>query len=223
MNFKQNSPHRSLRYNILLAGFALSLVALSIEIGPPPLASPPQVETTPPDQAYQILGATPTDIRWYEIRESATERSAVWQRDESGNWSDETGQAIETRLGEGGTQILADYRVRPITQFGPTDDLSQYGLTSPQYVVSFGINAYNNSIGIAQDTFTLYVGSLTSDQQAYYTVFVNEASPGGPMWQGEWVYAIPTGYINILVDVMLNQILSEGTPSAATPSAEPSP
>lgn len=208
---------------MLLAGFAALMVGLSIENGPPPLTNPPANIAPSLDESYIPLAVLPQDVMWYGIRVPALDRAVVWQRDGQGAWQTDAGIPIELAIGEPGAQVISEFRLRQVVQFGPEQNLSQYGLTlTPQYVVSFGINAYNSNNEITVDTFRLYIGSLTASATEYYVVFVEE-TPLGTSRQGEWVYAIPSGYIDILVDVMLNQSLSEVPETVSTMTAEPEP
>jgi hypothetical protein len=116
-------------------------------------------------------------------------------------------QGINQQFAELGAQAIASFTVSELVQFAADDDLSQYGLTAtPQYVVSFGINAYNNS------SITLYIGTLTPDEQEYYLIFVDESGPGLPRRQGEWVYLIRTGYIDSLAAIMFDDLIDPQSP-----------
>lgn len=196
-------------YNIVLAGFGALMVIVLLIKGPPSTASP--LATTSPDQSYSQLGVDPTQIRWYELRDGQTGLTIKLEREGAGNWrlTDRPQQAIDQQAAEQGAQIIASFAVRELVQFAADDNLSQYGLTvTPRYVVSFGINAYNTS---SIESFTLYVGTLTPDQQEYYVVFVDETGPGPARRQGEWVYLIQTGYIDVLAEVMFNNLVGPQT------------
>jgi hypothetical protein len=69
----------------------------------------------------------------------------------------------------------------------------------------------------------MYFGTLTPDQQEYYTVFVDETGPGQPRRQGEWVYLIEAGYVNALVNLMSTILDGQTPPEQLTPTLESVP
>lgn len=182
---------RNLLYNILLACFAVLMVVVLIFKGPPSTA----VSRPIPTPVYVLFGIDdPSQVDWYGIR--TTEQDVLWERTVDG-WQTRAGATVDPLLAETGTQILASLQLRQLLEFGPTESLAQYGLTTtPQFVVSFGLTAYNG-----KETFTLYLGTLTPDQSEYYAVFVDDNDP--PRRIGEWVYLIPAVYIQTLTEVMV--------------------
>lgn len=182
---------RNRLYNILLACFAVLMVGVLIDKGPPPTA----VSRPRPTPVYAPFGIdSPSQIDWYGLRTADVD--VVWERTADG-WQERGATPINPQLGETGAWVLTSLQLRQLRQFGPTESLAQYGLTiTPQFVVSFGLTAYNNG----KETFTLYLGTLTPDQSEYYAVFVDDYNP--PRRIGEWVYLIPAPYIQTLVEVM---------------------
>ncbi|MCB9438069.1 MAG: hypothetical protein H6673_13915 [Anaerolineales bacterium] len=182
---------RNLLYNILLACFAALMVVVLIFKGPPSTA----VSRPIPTPVYALFGIDdPSQIDWYGIR--TAEQDVVWERTTDG-WQTQTGETVDTQLAETGTYLLASLQLRQLREFGPTESLAQYGVTTtPQFVVSFGLTAYNG-----KETFTLYLGTLTPDQSEFYAVFVDDNDP--PRRIGEWVYLIPAAYIQTLAEIMV--------------------
>ncbi len=210
VTFKQNVMKHNLLYNIVLAGFGALLVGLLIIKGPPPTASPPA--TTSTSLEYSPLGVTPAQIRWYELRDGQTGLAVKLERQDTSDWrlSDAPQQLIDQDIAAFGAQVVASFAVRQHRRFNTSDDLSQFGLTtSSRYVVSFGINAYNNGSDV--ENFTLYIGTLTPDRQEYYAVFVDESDPDAVMRQGEWIYLIEAEFIDTLAAVMFDNLIDPQT------------
>ncbi len=207
MQLNQSEENPNSICNIVLTVCATFMIGLLITNGPPSTVTAPATETNRIE--YIPMGiAHPDQIIWYELRDNVMGLSVMLERDDENSWQSHgqsTGIA-DVQVAEVGAQLISSFTLRKLIQFGPNDSLGQYGLTTnPHFVVSFTTNAYNKH----EETFTLYVGSLTPDRQEYYAVFVDETFPGDIYRQGTWVYLIRIEYVDTLMDTMFNS-LSDG-------------
>lgn len=201
-------------YNVMLVGFAILMIGLLISNGPPSPANPPD-GTTSPEQDLISLQISPSQILWYEMRMGETRLSVERISNQSWQLSNQPDETINNQVVEFGAEVIASFGVQELIQFGPDDDLSQYGFSlSPRYIISFGVENMDDNINNsgAEQPFTLYIGDLNPSQQDYYVVFVDETDPQQPRRQGDWVYLMPAPYVDTLADVIFNRLQASSVP-----------
>jgi hypothetical protein len=182
------------RFNAFLAVFAILMVSWLIVDGPP----------RPPLVRIPTQSPTSTNILSFDILSNGVRIADT--RNDAGEWQ---GATLPPAIAEAVALLIENMLVEftQLVTFDERADLAQYGLTPDErrYSVSF------DSVATGQaETFTFFVGDTTTSQREYYTVFVNLNTDS---YRGEWVYTVPTVYIerlDELVSLLAEQSQSSG-------------
>lgn len=208
----------NLPYTVMLLLFAGVMVGLLIANGPP--FQPSTDRATPAASIRPIFGAEESldDIIGIRLVNRLSDESILLVRSPDNSWvrGDVTNTAPDPTAAELATEVIYNLWLTELVKFDETTDFGQYGLDpQPQFVVSFGVIAYNQSNGNEVKDTTLQIGSLNPTQTAYYAVFADGITNDR---LGEWVYLIDTGSINTLMYLLATDF----APLDATPPADES-
>ncbi|MBI5931464.1 MAG: DUF4340 domain-containing protein [Chloroflexi bacterium] len=205
-------------YTVMLLLFAGLMVGLLIDNGPP--FQPKANNATPAAIEAPIFGPEQSldDIIGIRLVSHVADASILLVRGQDNSWvrGDVANAVPDPTAAEFATEVIYNLWLTQLVKFDATSDLSQYGLDpQPQFVVSFGVIAYNQSNGNEVKDTTLHIGSLNPDQTAYYAVFADGVTNAR---LGEWVYLIDKESINTLMDLLATNF----APLDATPPADES-
>lgn len=192
----------NLSYTVILLLFAGLMVGLLIANGPPFQIE--ATEATPAVIERPIFGPEYPigNIIGIRMVNRPTNQSILLVRGDDNQWlrADVTGAAVDQAVAEFAVEVIYNLHLSELIKFDANTDFSQYNLDLlPEFVVSFGVSAYNQDNGNEVEDITLHIGSLNPTQTAYYAVFADGLSNER---LGEWVYLMNAGYVDTLLDLL---------------------
>lgn len=217
--------NRNRIYTIMLISFAILVVWLRIDAGPPTVIVPAGLQEQSPSQpAFEVLAFS------YEACEESPpckiEMAVEWDVEQQLWLASLTPEhTIDQTIAQAAAASIANVSLylEEAVQFDANTNLVQYGLTSrPRYILSYLIRLDTLTDEVEQsaevELITLFIGSLNPTQTGYYALFVDEERRNR---RGEWVYLIEKNFIDYLNDVrthIVTGVEDSETPEVSLPT-----